>query len=170
MPSSFNSSAPNFDPSASIFEIRRRRLLSRTRLIEIYPRAKFQQDRSTFANGPSHLQRPRVVCVRVGAREGRREGGQRGRLPRRFDGAALANHRAGQGRRGGAAAAAGAASRPRKRRRGHGGCLVQILWAKKDAQKAKDTFSRQRDELEGDEINAYLRNGGDSDPAETTVG
>ena len=47
---------------------------------------------------------------------------------------------------------------------------MQILWAKKDAQKAKDTFLRQIDAPEGDEIDGYLCNGGDSDPAETTVG
>ena len=53
MPPSNNSSAPNFEPSASIFEIRRCRLLSRTRLAEIYPRANFCRIPTTFANGPS---------------------------------------------------------------------------------------------------------------------
>ena len=46
------------------------------------------------------------------------------------------------------------------------GCFV----GEKDAQKAKDTFSSQLDQLEGDENDGYLGNGGDSDPAETTVG
>ena len=138
-PSSNNSSAPNFVPSASILETRRCRLDSRTRLAEIYPRAKFRRNPTIFANGPSHVPRPRVVCVRVGAREGRREGGQRGRLPRRFDGAALANHRAGQGRRGGAVSAAAAAWRPREREGRHGGCLVGFCGQKRGA-KAKDTF------------------------------
>ena len=35
---------------------------------------------------------------------------------------------------------------------------------------AKDPFSSQLDQLEGDENDGYLGNGGDSDPAETTVG
>jgi len=98
---------------------------------------------------PLSVQRPRVVCVSVGAREGRREGGQRGRLPRRFDGAALANHRAGQGWRGGAAIAAAAASRPRERRRRHGGCFwVQILWAKK-ARTSKRSFFEPAESARG---------------------
>ena len=114
--------------------------------------------------------RARAVCVRAGAREGRRGGGHRGRLPRRFDGAALANHQAGQGRRGGAAIAAVAAvAAAGARERRHGGCLGGFV-GKKDAHKQKILFSRQRDELEGHEINAYLCNGGDSDPAEATVG
>ena len=87
-------------------------------------------------------------------------------MPRRFDGAALANHRAGRGRRGRGGrgvAAAGEAEAPWR-------LLLGCFVGEKDAQKAKDTFSSQLDELEGHENDGYLGNGGDSDPAETTVG
>ena len=66
-PSSYNESAPNFDPSASIFEIRRFQLLSRTRLAEISSRANFGCNPSTFANGPSHVLWARGLGVRVWA-------------------------------------------------------------------------------------------------------
>ena len=50
-------------------------------------------------------------------------------------------------------------------------CLGGDFVGEKDAQKQKIWyFFEQIEELEEDEINAYLCNGGDSDPAETTVG
>ena len=55
-----------------------------------------------------------------------------------------------------------------------GRCLAAVAFVggfvgEKAAHKLKDTFSRPARQLEGHEINAYLCNGGDSDPAETTV-
>ena len=44
------------------------------------------------------------------------------------------------------------------------------LWAKKTRTSQKILFSSQLDQLEGDENDGYLGNGGDSDPAETTIG
>ena len=172
MPPSCSSSVPNFVPHASIFEIRRFRLLSRIRLAEIYPRANFCRIPTTFANGPSLCCGRGGLGVRVGAREGRRKGGQRRRLPRRFDGAALADHRAGQGRRGGAAIAALAAAAAAGEAEAPWRLLLGGFVGEKDKRraKAKRYFSTQLDQLEGDENDAYLCNGGDSDAAETTVG
>ena len=50
--------------------------------------------------------------------------------------------------------------------------LLWVICGRKSRAKQKNFFrgSVDLDELEGDEINAYLCNGGDSDPAETTVG
>ena len=74
-------------------------------------------------------------------------------------------------------------AREARRSRGSGGCgrgrgggaMWRLLWVicgRKSRAKQKNFFrgSVDLDELEGDEINAYLCNGGDSDPAETTVG
>ena len=62
-PSSNNSSAPNFVPSASILEIRRFRLLSRTRLAEIYLPCQFSAGSKHLCKWPLSACCGRGLCA-----------------------------------------------------------------------------------------------------------